>query len=157
VTLRRLEYAPRYFRRLEDICERIAADNPTAAHRMIERIRAAVTRLTTSPALGRPGRVADTRELVIPRTPYMYPIGSGVTLFRSSLYCTAPSDGPTVVVNGLRCNRPGPIGVLAQELPGVGKNMQNPFIACISQPVVSTQTADKRSRKPPMSAIVILP
>jgi toxin ParE1/3/4 len=73
VTPRRLEYAPRYFRRLEDIRERIAADNPIAATRMVERIRAAVTRLAASPALGRPGRVPDTRELVIPRTPYIVP------------------------------------------------------------------------------------
>jgi toxin ParE1/3/4 len=40
---------------------------------MIERIRAAVTRLAASPALARPGRVAGTRELVIPRTPYIVP------------------------------------------------------------------------------------
>jgi addiction module RelE/StbE family toxin len=73
VTPRRLEYAPRYFRRLEDIRERIVADDPTAASRVIERIRAAVMRLAASPALGRPGRVADTRELVIPRTPYIVP------------------------------------------------------------------------------------
>ena len=73
MTPRRLEYAPRYFRRLEDIRERIVADNPTAASRVIERIRAAVMRLAASPALGRPGRVADTRELVIPRTPYIVP------------------------------------------------------------------------------------
>jgi addiction module RelE/StbE family toxin len=73
VTPRRLEYAPRYFRRLEDIRERIAADNPTVAIRMIERIRVAVTRLAGSPALGRPGRVAGTRELVILRTPYIVP------------------------------------------------------------------------------------
>ena len=70
---RRLEYAPRYFRRLEDIHERIAADNPNAAGRMIERIRAAVARLAASPALGRPGRVAGTRELAIPGTPYIVP------------------------------------------------------------------------------------
>ena len=73
MTPRRLEYAPRYFRRLEDIRERIAADNPTAATRMIERIRAMVVQLATSPALGRSGRVAGTRELVIPRTPYVVP------------------------------------------------------------------------------------
>jgi addiction module RelE/StbE family toxin len=73
VTSRRLEYAPRYFRRLEDIRERIVAENPPAAIRMIERIRAAVTRLAGSPALGRPGRVAGTRELVIPHTPYIVP------------------------------------------------------------------------------------
>jgi addiction module RelE/StbE family toxin len=73
VTLRRLEYAPRFFRRLEDIKERIAAENPAAASRMIERIRAAVARLAETPAAGRPGRVAGTRELVIPRTPYIVP------------------------------------------------------------------------------------
>ena len=43
------------------------------ASRMIQRIRAAVMRLAASPALGRPGRVADTRELVITRTPYIVP------------------------------------------------------------------------------------
>ena len=72
MTPRRLEYAPSYFRRLEDIRERIA-ENPSAALRLIERIRAAVTRLATSPALGRPGRAAGTRELVIPHTPYIVP------------------------------------------------------------------------------------
>ena len=73
MTSRRLEYAPRYFRRLEDIYERIAAENPAAARRIIERIRTAVTRLAASPAIGRPGRVADTRELIIPRTTYIFP------------------------------------------------------------------------------------
>jgi addiction module RelE/StbE family toxin len=73
VTPRRLEYSPRYFRRLEDIRERIAADNPAAAVRMIERIRAAVERLAAFPAIGRPGRVAATREFVIPGTPYISP------------------------------------------------------------------------------------
>jgi addiction module RelE/StbE family toxin len=73
VTRRRLEYSARYFRRLEDIRERIAADNPAAAVRMIERIRAAVDRLAASPAIGRPGRVADTRELVVSGTPYIVP------------------------------------------------------------------------------------
>jgi addiction module RelE/StbE family toxin len=73
VTPRRLEYSPRYFRRLDDIRERIAADNPAAAVRMIERIRAAAERLAASPAIGRPGRVAATRELVIPGTPYIIP------------------------------------------------------------------------------------
>jgi len=40
---------------------------------MIERIRAAVGRLAASPDIGRPGRVADTRELVITVTPYIVP------------------------------------------------------------------------------------
>ncbi len=73
MTQRRLEYAARYFRRLEDIRERIAEDNPEAATRVVSRIRTAVQRLVTSPAIGRPGRVAGTRELVIPGTPYIIP------------------------------------------------------------------------------------
>lgn len=73
MTTYRLEFAPRYFRRLEDIKERIAADNPAAASRMIERIRDAVSRLARFPASGRPGRVVGTRELVIPGTPYIVP------------------------------------------------------------------------------------
>jgi toxin ParE1/3/4 len=73
VTLRRLEFSPRYFPRLEDLAERIAADNPAAAVRTVERIRAAVDRLARFPALGRPGRVPGTRELVIPDTPYIVP------------------------------------------------------------------------------------
>jgi addiction module RelE/StbE family toxin len=69
----RLEYAPRFFRRLADIRERIGADNPAAAARMIERIRTAVERLAAFPAIGRPGRVAGTREFVIAGTPYIVP------------------------------------------------------------------------------------
>jgi toxin ParE1/3/4 len=40
---------------------------------MVERIRAAVARLMVSPALARPCRVANTRELVTPRTLYIVP------------------------------------------------------------------------------------
>lgn len=68
-----LEYAPRYFRRLEDIYDRIAADNPAAARRLIDRIRTAVGRLASTPGMGRPGRVQGTRELVVSGTPYVVP------------------------------------------------------------------------------------
>ena len=70
---RRIDYAARYFRRLEDVRERIAVDNPAAAARTVERIRTAVERLRDFPALGRPGRVTGTRELVVPGTPYTIP------------------------------------------------------------------------------------
>lgn len=73
MTPRRLEYSERYFRRLDDIRERITEDNPAAASRIIERIRTAVERLAEFPAIGRPGRVTDTRELIISGTPYIVP------------------------------------------------------------------------------------
>ena len=70
---RRLVYPRRYSRRLEDIYERIAADDPDAAPRVIERFRIAVERLQEFPMIGRPGRVEGTRELVVPDTPYLVP------------------------------------------------------------------------------------
>ncbi|HEV2336695.1 MAG TPA: type II toxin-antitoxin system RelE/ParE family toxin [Stellaceae bacterium] len=73
MTQHRLAYPRRYSRRLEDIYERIATENPAAAPRVIEQIRIAVERLREFPAIGRPGRVAGTRELVIPGTPYIVP------------------------------------------------------------------------------------
>jgi toxin ParE1/3/4 len=54
-----------------DICEYIAHDNPAAAKRVGRRLLSAVDTLATQPRLGRPGRVAGTRELVIPRLPYI--------------------------------------------------------------------------------------
>lgn len=73
MTPHRLLYSRRYSRQLEEIHERIAADNPAAAPRIVDRIRTAVERLQEFPAIGRPGRVEDTRELVIAGTPYIVP------------------------------------------------------------------------------------
>jgi toxin ParE1/3/4 len=61
VALDDLEAAHRY----------IAERNPRAASRVHATILASVGRLTDHPNLGRPGRVAGTRELVVPRTPYI--------------------------------------------------------------------------------------
>lgn len=49
----------------------IAQDNPPAADRQVERVLTAVARLKQFPEIGRPGRRAGTRELVVPRTPYI--------------------------------------------------------------------------------------
>ncbi len=51
----------------------IARDDPGAAARTVVAIRNSVAHLVTHPALGRPGRVPGTRELVIPATPYIVP------------------------------------------------------------------------------------
>ncbi|MEZ5784478.1 MAG: type II toxin-antitoxin system RelE/ParE family toxin [Rhizobiaceae bacterium] len=49
----------------------IEADSPRAAIAVDEHIAQAVLRLVEFPESGRPGRVPGTRELVIPRTPYV--------------------------------------------------------------------------------------
>jgi len=49
----------------------IAQDNPAAAVRVYERILDAVRNLADMPNMGRLGRVEDTRELVVPSTPYI--------------------------------------------------------------------------------------
>ncbi len=51
----------------------IGKDNPDAAYRIGVRLLEAVARLAQHPAMGRPGRVPGTRELVIPGTPYIGP------------------------------------------------------------------------------------
>lgn len=49
----------------------IEADSPRAAIRIDEAIEAAARQLIAFPDSGRSGRVSGTRELIIPRTPYI--------------------------------------------------------------------------------------
>lgn len=51
----------------------IAQDNPTAANRIATTILKAVNLLTEQPGMSRPGRVHNTRELIITNTPYIVP------------------------------------------------------------------------------------
>lgn len=69
----RVKWLRTALRNLEAEAEYIAQDNPAAAKRTVERVRVAVGRLANHPALGRPGRVSGTRELVVSETPYIVP------------------------------------------------------------------------------------
>jgi toxin ParE1/3/4 len=52
----------------------VAEDNPAAARRIVLRIIEVIELLLPyNPHSGRPGRVPGTRELIIPRTPYVVP------------------------------------------------------------------------------------
>ncbi|MDR3748776.1 MAG: type II toxin-antitoxin system RelE/ParE family toxin [Acidobacteriota bacterium] len=65
--------------------EYIAQDSPAAAARSAIKIRTAVALLGSHPALGRPGRVIGTRELVVDGTLYLVPYrvrGDHVELLR---------------------------------------------------------------------------
>ena len=51
--------------------EYIEQHNPHAARLLAGRLRAAIADLCDFPARGRPGRLGGTREMVVPRTPYL--------------------------------------------------------------------------------------
>jgi toxin ParE1/3/4 len=51
----------------------IGRDNPQAAARAAQRIVEAAGQLAKHPGIGRPGRVIDTRELIVTGTPYLMP------------------------------------------------------------------------------------
>jgi toxin ParE1/3/4 len=55
------------------VSEYIGQDNPDAAASTVAAIVKAVEILERFPALGRPGRISGTRELVISGTPYIVP------------------------------------------------------------------------------------
>ena len=56
---------------LDDVWAFIAVDNLDAAERTVERIRHSASLLADYPSLGRRGRLAGTRELVVPNLPYI--------------------------------------------------------------------------------------
>ncbi len=53
--------------------EYIAQDDPAAASLVAQRIADTVNLLSHNPALGHPGRIHGTRELVVPGTRYIIP------------------------------------------------------------------------------------
>ncbi|TSE28437.1 type II toxin-antitoxin system RelE/ParE family toxin [Tepidimonas taiwanensis] len=63
--MRILFWTPEAIQDRVDIYDHIEADNPAAALALDERLSGAAGRLIEHPGLGRPGRVAGTRELVV--------------------------------------------------------------------------------------------
>src|SRR5436190_21788483 len=58
-------------RDLNEAFDYILERDPQAAFRFYKTIREKVELLAAQPGLGRPGRVQDTRELIITKTPYL--------------------------------------------------------------------------------------
>lgn len=61
---------------LRHIRNHIARDNLAAARKVAARVLQAVSLLVDQPEIGRPGRVVDTRELIIADTLYLAPYTS---------------------------------------------------------------------------------
>jgi toxin ParE1/3/4 len=66
-------WSPRAIKHLAALRDYIEADNPKAAAPVVAKILDSVDRLVAQPHSGRPGRIAGTRELVVPGTPYVIP------------------------------------------------------------------------------------
>ena len=69
----RVRWLATALRNLEDEAEYVARENPAAARALVQRISHAVDLLRENPALGRPGRLHGTRELVVSGTPHVIP------------------------------------------------------------------------------------
>jgi plasmid stabilization system protein ParE len=63
--VRPIEWSPRALRALFDLYDYLAADSPEAAGRVINRIRAAVSLLSSQELLGRASEMRNRRELVV--------------------------------------------------------------------------------------------
>lgn len=67
----KIQWSPLAISDLKSIREYIAHDSPAAASKVAKIIQDAINHLSNFPFLGRPGRVFETRELVIPGTSYL--------------------------------------------------------------------------------------
>ena len=67
----RVRWAVPAVEQLREIFNFIAADNPEAAARTVRRIRNAILQTARIPGIGRTGRIAGTREIVVPGTSYL--------------------------------------------------------------------------------------
>lgn len=76
--MKRLLIAEPAARDLEEIVDYIALDNPIAAESVYRGIVGAAQKLPQFPALGRPGRHPETRELSVSGLPYLivYEVGA---------------------------------------------------------------------------------
>ena len=69
----RVRWLREALRNLDAEASFIAQDDPAAARLVVERVLTAVATLAGQPGLGRPGRVPNTRELVVLKTRYIVP------------------------------------------------------------------------------------
>ena len=89
-----IAWSPEAIEDLASLRAYIAEDNPAAARRVVLDIIQNVEQLLPdNPQIGRAGRVPGTRELVVPRTPYIVPYRIQLPAFPSPATET-PCDGP---------------------------------------------------------------
>ena len=69
-----IRWSPQAINDLAALRAYIAEDDPAAAQRVVLHVVSSIEQLVAKhPHMGRAGRVSGTRELVVPRTPYIVP------------------------------------------------------------------------------------
>jgi toxin ParE1/3/4 len=69
----KIVWSRRAIRHLTTVRDYVAQDSPESAAEVASKILESVAQLTKYPNLGKQGRIAGTRELVVPGTPYVIP------------------------------------------------------------------------------------
>jgi len=69
----RVRWLRKALRNLDEEAIYIEVDDPATARLVVQRVLEAVAQLADQPGLGRPGRVPNTRELVVLNTRYLIP------------------------------------------------------------------------------------
>lgn len=80
-----VKWLRRALQNLDDEAAFIAQDSPRIAAEFVVHLRDSAAMLATHPHMGRPGRIAGTRELVVTRFSYILPYrvrGSAVEILR---------------------------------------------------------------------------
>ncbi len=79
----RLRYTVGSIEDLSGVREFIARESPVAAARVLTELLQAANSLIRMPARGRPGKIADTRELILPPYVLVYTVdGEDIVLLR---------------------------------------------------------------------------
>ena len=68
-----IKWLNKALRNLDDAYSYLYQENPVAAQRFIQEVYAQIELLKLTPAMGRDGRIAGTRELVVAHFPYLIP------------------------------------------------------------------------------------
>lgn len=68
-----IKWLRKALKNMDQEVEYIAKDDPQAARLIVQHIQHSVSLLSDNPTLGHPGRLPDTRELVIAGTRYIVP------------------------------------------------------------------------------------
>lgn len=69
----RIRWLRKALKNLDDAYNYLYQENPSAAQRFVQEVHDQTELLITTPAMGRPGRVTGTRELVVAHFPYVIP------------------------------------------------------------------------------------